>query len=56
MAIEQVRYLQAKVCERLVDRKGYPYGYKPNSFKTRVGEITFSIPQVREGGFYAPHN
>jgi hypothetical protein len=27
-------------------------GYKPKTVKTRIGEITFAIPQVREGGFY----
>jgi len=25
---------------------------KPKTVKTRVGEVTFDIPQVREGGFY----
>ena len=27
-------------------------GFKPKTVKTRVGEIAFDVPQVREGGFY----
>ena len=27
-------------------------GYKPKTMKTRLGEITFDVPQVREGDFY----
>lgn len=28
------------------------YGFKPKSVQTRVGDIQFDVPQVREGGFY----
>jgi putative transposase len=52
MQEERVRFLQAGEYERTEDRKGYANGYKPKTVKTRVGEITFSVPQVREGGFY----
>ncbi len=52
MQEERSRYLQAGEYERTEDRKGYANGYKPKTVKTRVGEITFSVPQVREGGFY----
>ncbi|HVP41700.1 MAG TPA: IS256 family transposase [Candidatus Krumholzibacteriaceae bacterium] len=52
MQEERARYLQAEEYERTQDRKGYANGYKPKTVKTRVGEITFSVPQVREGGFY----
>lgn len=52
MLEERARYLQAEEYERTQDRKGYANGYKPKTVKTRVGEITFSVPQVREGGFY----
>jgi transposase-like protein len=38
--------------ERSEDRQGYANGYKPKTVKTRVGELTFAIPQVRDGGFY----
>jgi transposase-like protein len=52
MQEERAHYLQAGEYERTEDRKGYANGYKPKTVKTRVGEITFSVPQVRESGFY----
>jgi transposase-like protein len=52
MQEERVRFLQAGEYERTEDRKGYANGFKPKTVKTRIGEITFSVPQVREGGFY----
>ncbi len=52
MQAERTKYLQAAEYERTEDRTGHANGYKPKTVKTRVGEITFSIPQVREGGFY----
>lgn len=52
MQIERAKYLQAGEYERTEDRKGHANGYKPKTVKTRIGEITFAIPQVREGGFY----
>jgi transposase-like protein len=52
MQVERSRYLQADEYERTEDRKGHANGYKPKTVKTRIGEITFAVPQVREGGFY----
>ena len=52
MQVERSKYLQAEQYERTEDRKGHANGYKPKTMKTRVGEITFAVPQVREGGFY----
>ena len=52
MTEERAHYLQAEEYERTADRQGYANGYKSKTVKTRVGEITFSVPQVREGGFY----
>jgi len=52
MRAERERYLQAGDYERTDDRQGYANGYKPKKVNTRMGEITFAIPQVREGGFY----
>lgn len=52
MQIERENYLRAKPYERTHERKGHANGYKPKTVRTRVGEVTFSIPQVREGGFY----
>jgi putative transposase len=52
MQIERSKYLQAGEYERTEERKGHANGYKPKTVKTRMGEITFAVPQVREGGFY----
>ena len=52
MQAERSKYLQADDYERTEDRTGHANGYKPKTVKTRMGEITFSVPQVREGGFY----
>ena len=53
MQVERSKYLQAEEYERTEDRKGHANGYKPKPVRTRMGEITFAVPQVREGGFYA---
>ena len=52
MRIEREDHLGASHYERREGRQGYANGYKPKTVKTRVGEVTFDIPQVREGGFY----
>jgi putative transposase len=52
MRLERQNHLQARPFERTESRRGYANGYKPKRVKTRVGEINFDIPQVREGGFY----
>ena len=52
MHAERTKYLQASDYERTEERKGHANGYKPKTVRTKVGEITFSVPQVREGGFY----
>ncbi len=52
MRIERENFLGAKPYERSEERQGHANGYKPKTVKTRVGEVTFDIPQVREGGFY----
>ncbi len=52
MQAERSKYLQADEYERTEDRKGHANGFKPKTVKTRIGEITFAVPQVREGGFY----
>ncbi len=52
MQVERSKYLQAKQYERTEARRGHANGFKPKTVKTRVGEITFAVPQVREGGFY----
>ena len=52
MQVERSKYLQADEYERTEERKGHANGYKPKTVRTRIGEITFAVPQVREGGFY----
>jgi len=52
MQAERAKYLQAGDYERTEERRGHANGYKPKTVRTKVGEITFSVPQVREGGFY----
>jgi transposase-like protein len=52
MQVERSKYLRADEYERTEDRKGHTNGYKPKTVRTRMGEITFAVPQVRERGFY----
>lgn len=52
MKIEREKYLGAQSYERSEERTGHANGYKNKTVKTRVGDIDFSVPQVREGGFY----
>lgn len=50
--IERSQFLNAQPHERSEERTGYANGYKPKTVLTRMGEITFSIPQVRDSNFY----
>ena len=52
MQAERQQYLGAAPYQHTPDRNGHANGYKPKTVKTRMGEISFDIPQVREGGFY----
>ena len=52
MILEREEHLGAAAYERTPERRGYANGYKSKTMKTRVGEIEFAIPQVREGEFY----
>jgi transposase-like protein len=54
MKYERENFLNARAYERSEERTGYANGYKPKTVSTKVGKVTFSIPQVREGNFY-PH-
>ena len=51
-AEQRQQYLKAEPYQHTEEREGHGNGYKPKTVQTRVGSITFSIPQVREGGFY----
>jgi len=52
MRIERENHIGVKPYERSEERQGHANGFKPKTVKTRIGELTFAIPQVREGGFY----
>jgi putative transposase len=52
MQAERSEHLQAGPYQHTEERQGYANGFKPKTMRTRVGEITFAVPQVREGGFY----
>jgi putative transposase len=52
MQAERQTYLGAAPYERAPERQGYANGYKPKTVTTRVGDITFAVPQVRDGSFY----
>lgn len=52
MRIERSRHLGAGAWERSETRQGYANGFKPKTMKSRLGELTFAVPQVRDGSFY----
>jgi putative transposase len=52
MRAEREKYLGAEPYQRTDERQGHANGYKPKTVQTRMGDITFAIPQVRESGFY----
>ena len=47
MFAERSAALGAQPFERTEARKGYANGFKPKTLSTRVGPITFAVPQVR---------
>jgi hypothetical protein len=50
--IERAQFLNAQPHERSSGRTDYANGFKPKTVMTRVGELTFDVPQTRGGGFY----
>jgi putative transposase len=52
MQAERQQYLKVAPYQHSPDRRGHANGYKPKTIKSRMGEITLDVPQVREGGFY----
>ena len=52
MQAERSEHLQAAPYQHTEEGRGYANGFKSKTMRTRVGDITFAIPQVREGGFY----
>jgi len=52
MCMERENYMGDNFYERSEKSQDHTNGYKFKTVKTRVGEITFRVPQVQEGGFY----
>jgi len=52
MQMERQAYLGAGPYERTPERRDYANGYKAKTVNTRMGPITFQVPQVRKGNFY----
>lgn len=52
MQAERQQYLGVGPYERSAQRRGQANGYKPKTVTSRVGQITFAVPQVRDGNFY----
>lgn len=51
MRAERQNHIGAAPYQHSSERRGHANGYKPRTLSTRLGDITFDIPQVREGGF-----
>lgn len=54
MAQERAQVLQAQPYERTDTRTGHANGFKPKTLDTRVGPVTFAVPQVRGGIAFYP--
>lgn len=52
MQVERQQYLGVGPYERSAERQDYANGYKAKTVTTRVGDIRFAVPQVRQGQFY----
>lgn len=52
MQLERQAYLGAAPYERTMARRDQANGFKPKTVATRMGQITFDVPQVRQGNFY----
>jgi transposase-like protein len=52
MRIERSRAIEAEPYQRTERRRGYANGFKPKTVNTRLGAITFDVPQTRDVEFY----
>ena len=52
MEAERQQHLGVGRYERSPERRGSANGFKPKTMTTRVGAVTFAVPQVRDGSFY----
>lgn len=49
---ERDAFIGARPYERTETRRDYANGFKPKTMLTRLGEVTFQVPQVRSSDFY----
>ena len=52
MEVERDNYVGVAHYERSNHRRSYRNGYKSKRVKTRLGELEFNVPHVRDGEFY----
>lgn len=52
MRIERSRAIEAEPYQRTERRRGYANGFKPKTVNTRLGAITFDVPQTRDVEYY----
>jgi putative transposase len=52
MRLERSRVIEAGPYQRTERRRGYANGFKPKTVDTRLGAITFEVPQTRNVEFY----
>ncbi len=52
MRIERSRAIEAEPYQRTERRRGYANGFKPKTVNTRLGAITFDVPQTRDIEFF----
>ena len=52
MRIERSRAIEAEPYQRTERRRGYANGFKRKTVDTRLGAITFQVPQTRDMEFY----
>lgn len=52
MRIERSQAIEAEPYQRTERRRGYANGFKPKTVHTRLGPITFDVPQTRDVEFY----
>lgn len=52
MQMERQAYLGVAPYERSEEKRDHANGFKPKTVATRMGQITFDVPQVRHDSFY----
>jgi transposase-like protein len=50
MQAERGKYLHTEHYQHTPERTGQANGFKPKTINTRVGDITFAVPQVLKKG------